>query len=195
MLGVGVSSVPEASCFPSELQLLLYDWVYVRVTSVAKYWGFQLAAIAHAGEGRARGQIRTSFPCGCVIWLLRSGMLFCFACFFVRSACSIWVQSGLPGDTKGGSSSSGAQAAGSWAAASLLPCTGFAVFGILPRSEGLLRFYFLGFHLSISFSSMCCDPSTALSWSSSKLKFLVLSQALWSFFIWKLNVYKLKQLT
>lgn len=110
MLGVGVSSVPEASHLPSELRPLLCDLVYVRVTSVARYWGFQLAAVAHVGEGRARGQIQTSFPCGCVIWLLRSGMLFCFALFLVCSVCSISVQSGWPGDAEDSSPSLEAQA-------------------------------------------------------------------------------------
>lgn len=90
-MGCGCELGPCSFPHPSwALPTLLWLWVYVRVTSGAKNWGFQLAAIARVGEGRAWGQIRTGFPSRCAIWLLRSGM--CFALlfwFFPSEVCEV----------------------------------------------------------------------------------------------------------
>lgn len=168
---------------------LVWPWVYVRVTWIAKYWGFQLAAVARVGEERARGQIRTGFPCRCAIWLLRSEM--CFALLF-RFVLSEGSEVGLAGQgirrgwqpQLGGTGRSRAARLGyhqGWRA-----CYTFTSWGFPP----------------ISFPSMCCDPRTALSWSHfAKLKFLVRSWDLWGFkilicklHICKLHICKLKQL-
>lgn len=126
-------------CFPRPfwaLAMLLWLWVYVRVTSTAKYWGFQLAALACVGEGRARGQIRTGFPHRCLIWLLRSGMCFALLFWFVPSEVS---EVGLAGQAML------RMAAPARGRRQELTRTGAATFRVPARSESPIHFYFLGF--------------------------------------------------
>lgn len=176
------------------LTALVWLWVYVRVTLVAKYWRFQLAAVACVGEGRTRGQIRTGFPCRCMIWLLRS---------VTCSALLFWCVLSEVSEVSLAAQAMLGMASPAWQeeqaeVGQLLSSHLWGTDKVREPATILL----LGVFPPISFPSMCCHPSTALSWSCfAKLKFLVLSQDLWGFKIFirklhviKLHVCKLKQL-
>lgn len=135
-LGVGVSSVP---LLPTSLLSSSHASVTLGLRQGnldCQILGFQLAALACVGDGRARGQIRTSFPCRCLIWLLRSGMCFASLFWFVPSEVS---EVGLAGQAML------RMAAPARGRRQELPRTGAATFRVPARSGSPTHFYFLGF--------------------------------------------------
>lgn len=138
-----------------------HPWVLrlcVRITSTAKCWGFQLAALVCGGEGKARGHTRTGFPCGCRIWLLRSAMCFPLLFWFILSKVS---EVGLPGL---------AVLEDGMLCSALVSHTGIDTFGVSPSPESLQQSKFLGLY-PITFPFMyvlwakCSTQLAVLHWS------------------------------